>query len=310
MSESTHPPCTSFSTAPARPRRSIRRRSWPPTRESSKRSASGPMTWCTTTHSTLPRFGARSAIASPVIHTLHLPPEGSVVDALRDASRAANVHPSSPPSRRAQADAWRRFVDIDIVLPVGVVTARVPWSATPGERRRLRRPLQLREGSRRCDRDRAARADVDRPVWRCLRRRLRRARGGCRERPVRCERSSRGAEGKRSGGSSPAPRWCSALRTGTSRSAWLPLRRRRAPPRWSRIGAVGSRTSSSTGSPASWSLPGILSAATAALGRVGELDRTACRRHAEAHLDIEAVLDAHERVYRGVLTSTLATAHG
>ena len=56
--------------------------------------------------------------------------------------------------------------------------------------------------------------------------------------------------------------------------------------------------------------PGDIDAAAAALGRVDELDRTACRRHAEAHLDIEAVLDAHEHVYRGVLTSTLATPHG
>ena len=34
--------------------------------------------------------------------------------------------------------------------------------------------------------------------------------------------------GPRSGGSSPPPRLCSALRTGTSRSVWLPLRRSRA----------------------------------------------------------------------------------
>ncbi len=56
--------------------------------------------------------------------------------------------------------------------------------------------------------------------------------------------------------------------------------------------------------------PGDIGAAAAALGRVGDLDRTGCRRHAEAHLDIETVLDAHERVYRDILTSTLATAHG
>ena len=78
------------------------------------------------------------------------------------------------------------------------------------------------------------------------------------ERPARCARPSCGSEGERSGGSSPAPRPCSALRAGTSRSAWLPLRRRRAPPRWSRIGAAGSRTSSSTESRASLSLPEIL----------------------------------------------------
>jgi UDP-glucose:tetrahydrobiopterin glucosyltransferase len=56
--------------------------------------------------------------------------------------------------------------------------------------------------------------------------------------------------------------------------------------------------------------PGDTEAAAAAFGRIGELDRTVCRRHAETHLDVEAVLEAHERVYRGILTSTLATAHG
>jgi glycosyltransferase involved in cell wall biosynthesis len=52
--------------------------------------------------------------------------------------------------------------------------------------------------------------------------------------------------------------------------------------------------------------PGDIDAAAAALGHASELDRTACRKHAEAHLDLEAVIDAHERVYRGILTSALA----
>ncbi len=52
--------------------------------------------------------------------------------------------------------------------------------------------------------------------------------------------------------------------------------------------------------------PGDIDAAAVALGHASELDRTACRKHAEAHLDLEAVIDAHERVYRGILTSTLA----
>ena len=52
--------------------------------------------------------------------------------------------------------------------------------------------------------------------------------------------------------------------------------------------------------------PADIDAAAAALGHISELDRAGCRRHAEAHLDLEAVLDAHERVYRGILTSTLA----
>jgi glycosyltransferase involved in cell wall biosynthesis len=55
--------------------------------------------------------------------------------------------------------------------------------------------------------------------------------------------------------------------------------------------------------------PGDVDAAAASLGRVSQLDRTGCRTHAVAHLDIEAVLDAHERVYHGILTSTPAIVH-
>ncbi len=56
--------------------------------------------------------------------------------------------------------------------------------------------------------------------------------------------------------------------------------------------------------------PGDSDAAASALCRATELDRTGCRRHAEAQLDIEAVLDAHERAYRDIVTSALATTHG
>jgi len=70
-------------------------------------------------------------IASPVIHTLHLPPEDSVIQAVREVSRAPNP-PVIATVSTAQAQAWRRFVDVDMVLPVGVVTAQIPWSATPG----------------------------------------------------------------------------------------------------------------------------------------------------------------------------------
>ena len=56
--------------------------------------------------------------------------------------------------------------------------------------------------------------------------------------------------------------------------------------------------------------PGDSDGAASALCHATELDRTGCRRHAEAHLDIEAVLDAHERAYRDILTSALATTHG
>ena len=43
---------------------------------------------------------------------------------------------------------------------------------------------------------------------------------------------------------------------------------------------------------------GDVAEAAAGVGRADELSRQACRSHAERHLDLEATLDAHERVYR------------
>jgi len=56
--------------------------------------------------------------------------------------------------------------------------------------------------------------------------------------------------------------------------------------------------------------PGDTVAAAATLSRLDCIERTACRRHAEAHLDIESVLDAHERVYQGLLRPGAAAARG
>jgi glycosyltransferase involved in cell wall biosynthesis len=55
--------------------------------------------------------------------------------------------------------------------------------------------------------------------------------------------------------------------------------------------------------------PGDVAGATAALGRLDSIERAACRRHAETHLDIESVLDTHERVYRELLRPGAAVAH-
>jgi glycosyltransferase involved in cell wall biosynthesis len=247
-------------------------------------------------------------VASPVIHTLHLPPEGSVVDALRDASRAANA-PVIATVSAAQADAWRRFVDIDTVLPVGVVTARIPWSATPGGGAVFAGRFSPEKGA------------IDAIAI------ARRARmsidlygdaydGGYAERAVDAmsDRSDVSVH--------PAVPRAMLWRVIAGAAVVL------CPANWDEpFGLVAAEAQACAtpvigyrrgglqeivvdGVTGFLVAPGDIEAAAAAFGRIGELDRTACRRHAEAHLDIEAVLDAHERVYRRILTSTLATAHG
>jgi glycosyltransferase involved in cell wall biosynthesis len=44
--------------------------------------------------------------------------------------------------------------------------------------------------------------------------------------------------------------------------------------------------------------PGEIRAAAGAVARAAEISRRACRDHAEAHLDLERSLDAHEWLYR------------
>ena len=78
-----------------------------------------------------PAIRLATAVDAPVIHTMHLPPEASVVHALLDASNAFNP-PVIATVSEAQARAWREHVTINLVLPVRIPTARIPWSVTPG----------------------------------------------------------------------------------------------------------------------------------------------------------------------------------
>jgi glycosyltransferase involved in cell wall biosynthesis len=48
--------------------------------------------------------------------------------------------------------------------------------------------------------------------------------------------------------------------------------------------------------------PDDIQAAVDAVGRTAGISRSACRDHAERHLDLELSLDAHERLYRQVVS--------
>jgi UDP-glucose:tetrahydrobiopterin glucosyltransferase len=247
-------------------------------------------------------------VASPVIHTLHLPPEGSVVDALRDASRAANP-PVIATVSAAQADAWRRFVDVDTVLPVGIVTARIPWSATPGGGAVFAGRFSPEKGA--VDAiaiARRARMSID--LY------------GDAYDDGYAEREVYPVSDRPEVSVHPAVPRAMLWRVIAGAAVVL------CPANWDEPFGLVAAEAQACGTPVIayrrgglqeivldgvtgfLVAPGDIEAAAAAVGRIGELDRTGCRRHAEAHLDIDAVLDAHERMYRGILTATLATAHG
>jgi glycosyltransferase involved in cell wall biosynthesis len=246
--------------------------------------------------------------AASVVHTLHLPPEKSVVNALRDASRSQRP-PLIATVSPAQADAWRQFIEIDTVLRVGVATERVPWSATPGSGGVFAGRFSPEKGA--VDAIAIARrAGVSIDLY------------GDGYDNGYADRVVSAADGQPRVRVHPAASRAALWRVVGAAATVL------CPANWDEPFGLVAAEAQSCGTPVVAYRrgglqdivvdgvtgflvePGDIDAAAAAVGRVGELDRTACRRHAEAHLDLEAVLDAHERVYRGVLTSALAASHG
>jgi UDP-glucose:tetrahydrobiopterin glucosyltransferase len=67
----------------------------------------------------------------PVIHTLHLPPDDGMASALEQASRSANP-PTIATVSKSAAGGWRRLTRVDVVLPNGVPVDDIPWSETGG----------------------------------------------------------------------------------------------------------------------------------------------------------------------------------
>lgn len=56
--------------------------------------------------------------------------------------------------------------------------------------------------------------------------------------------------------------------------------------------------------------PDDVGAAASAVGKVDTLQREVCRRHAEAHLNLEESIAAHERLYTTIRRPARATGHG
>jgi len=56
--------------------------------------------------------------------------------------------------------------------------------------------------------------------------------------------------------------------------------------------------------------PDDISAAAHAVAKTAGISRSACRDHAEGHLDLERSLDAHERLYRRLVSPGAGAADG
>jgi hypothetical protein len=79
----------------------------------------------------VPAITLAGTVGQPVVHTLHLPPDKSVVAALHQAARHP-IPPAIAGVSKCQADAWRVFVQVDAILRPHVSTVHIPWSTSAG----------------------------------------------------------------------------------------------------------------------------------------------------------------------------------
>jgi UDP-glucose:tetrahydrobiopterin glucosyltransferase len=79
-----------------------------------------------------PAIRLASSLRSPVVHTLHLPPDPAIAAALAEARESDNP-PTVATVSASAARAWRALASVDVVLPDGVPVDRIPWSPRGGD---------------------------------------------------------------------------------------------------------------------------------------------------------------------------------
>jgi UDP-glucose:tetrahydrobiopterin glucosyltransferase len=245
-----------------------------------------------------PAITLATAAGAPVVHTLHLPPDGAVAAALRCAGQRDQPPAVAAVSAR-QADAWRPAVRVDAILPPLVPTASIPWSAAGGGGALFAGRLSPEKGAAEAiDIARAAGLPID--VY-----------GGAYDAGYARERVGprQALPGVTVHGAVPR----AALWAAMARAAVVLY-----PVGWDEPFGMAAAEAQACGTPVvafrrgaldeviSHGLTGFLvppgdqQAAADAARRITGISRPACRTHAEAHLDLEQSLDAHERLYRRV----------
>jgi glycosyltransferase involved in cell wall biosynthesis len=256
-----------------------------------------------------PAITLAAEAATPVVHTLHLPPDRAVAAAVR-AARSGPHAPRVAAVSVSQAEAWSRLERVDVILGNGVPTSRMAWSALPGAGAVYAGRLSQEKG--------AAEAIA-----------IARAAGLGIE--IFGEAYDPEYTIKRIEPYRHAP---GVVLRGPLERAQLWDRIRGAsvvlcPSLWDEPFGMVAAEAQALGTPvlafASGNLPrvvvdgltgfvvrpGDVDAAAGALNRVKTIRRQACRRHAERHLDLEATLDAHEACYRkAIVDAGVATGAG
>lgn len=239
---------------------------------------------------------ALAAAGVPVVHTLHLPPDPAVAAALGRA--AAGTRPPTvaavSPSQRA---GWEAVATVDVLLPAGVPTAAIPWSREGGTGLLVAGRLSPEKGvleaieiARRSGRDLLVAGHPYDPAY------------------VAAVTATAGATpGVTLGGSLVR----AALWEEMTRSAALLF-----PVAWEEPFGMVTAEAQAAGCPVigfgrgalpdviddgvtgAVLAPGDIDGAVRAVGQLERFDRAACRRHAVEHLDVGAMIAAHDALYR------------
>jgi glycosyltransferase involved in cell wall biosynthesis len=246
----------------------------------------------------VPAIALATELGAPVVHTLHLPPDRAIAKALREAGRDARP-PAVAAVSASQARAWRQIVPVDAVLRPLVPTALISWSRPAGEGAVFAGRLSPEKGAvEAIDIARAARVPID--VY-----------GDTYDSDYAREHID--------------PRGALAgvvVHQGVPRaSLWAAMARAALvlyPVCWDEPFGMAAAEAQACGTPVVAFKRGALSevvtdgltgflvppgdtqAAVEAVGKTADISRRACRDHAEAHLDLEQSLDAHELLYQRV----------
>ena len=245
-----------------------------------------------------PAIRLAAALPTPVVHTLHLPPDQAVSSALRQVTGHSRP-PAVAVVSEFQASEWRRVVPVDAVLPPYPPTRVIPWSGTAGAGALFAGRLSPEKGAAEAI-DSARAAGVPIEVY-----------GDVYDTGYDREQIDprRGQPGV-------------TVHPGVPRAALWEIMARAAvvvcPSRWDEPFGLAAAEAQACGTPVVAfrrgglsevivdGVTGLLVAAddvaafAEAVARAPGLSRAACREHAEDRLDLELSLDAHERLYRRV----------
>jgi len=242
-----------------------------------------------------PAVALASAVPAPVAHTLHLPPDVAVADALRRAV-CSDRPPTVAGVSAFQADAWRQIVAVDAILPPLIPTRSIRWSSTAGDRALYAGRLSPEKGAAEAI-EIALAAGIAIDVY-----------GDSYDRAyVRGQIDPRRAD--------PNVSVRPAVPRATLWDAMAGAAVVLCPARWDEPFGMVAAEAQACGTPVVAFRRGALAevvvdgvtgllvapddvaAATHAVTGAADLSRAQCRRHAESELDLELSLDAHERLY-------------